>query len=273
MAKFIDEREEELELNEGEELSNLQAPEEEILEETIEEESTEDSVDDEVPDKYRGKSVKEIITMHQEAEKLVGRQGQEVGELRRVVDQYINSQTVTQEKQAHNTTANFSDEDFFENPRETIQNFVDNHPSVKQSQQLALQLKKAEALAKLKAKHPDFADVLKNEKFAEWVQGSTIRKRLLVQADQEYDFDSADELLSLWKERSDVVNMTVEAEKKQRKQTLKEASTGTSRGSGERPSRKVYRRADLLELMQRDPRRYESLMPEIRQAYAEGRVK
>jgi len=274
MAKFIDDREEELELNEGEELSTLQEPEEEILEETVEEEeSTEDSVDDEVPDKYRGKSVKEIITMHQEAEKLVGRQGQEVGELRRVVDQYINSQTVTQEKQAHNTTTNFSDEDFFENPRETIQNFVDNHPSVKQSQQLALQLKKAEALAKLKAKHPDFADVLKDEKFAEWVQGSTIRKRLLVQADQAYDFDSADELLSLWKERSDVVNMTVEAEKKQRKQTLKEASTGTSRGSGERPSRKVYRRADLLELMQRDPRRYESLMPEIRQAYAEGRVK
>ena len=274
MAKFIDEREEELELQEGEELSSIQEPEEDILEqETDTEESEESSAEDELPDKYRGKSINEIITMHQEAEKLVGRQGQEVGELRRVVDQYISSQTVTEQKQAHNTTANFSDEDFFENPRETIQNFVDNHPSVKQSQQLAAQLKKAEALAKLKTKHPDFADVLKDEKFAEWVQGSSIRKRLLVQADQAYDFDSADELLSLWKERSDVVNMTVEAEKKQRKQALKEASTGTSRGSGERPSRKIYRRADLLELMQRDPRRYESLMPEIRQAYAEGRVK
>jgi len=35
----------------------------------------------------------------------------------------------------------------------------------------------------------------------------------------------------------------------------------------------VYRRADIIQLMQKDPERYRALMPEIRQAYAEGRVK
>lgn len=273
MAKFIDEREEEL--NEDEEVGSFEENEAPLEEQPVEEQaSTEENEDEEIPDKYRGKSVKEIITMHQEAEKLVGRQGQEVGELRRVVDDYIQSQTVNQQQQtAHATTTDFNESDFFENPKEAVQRLVDNHPSVKQSQVMALQMKKAEALSKLKSEHPDFESVLKQPEFSEWIKKSNIRKKLLVEADQNYDFDAAHELLSLWKERSNAVNMTVEAEKKQRKQAVREASSGTSKGSGERPARKVYRRADLIELMQKDPERYMSLADEIRQAYAEGRVK
>jgi len=270
MAKFIDERPEEL--DEDEQLESFE--EQEKAPEEDQPEATEEISEDDIPDKYRGKSVKEIITMHQEAEKLVGRQGQEVGELRRVVDDYIQSQTVTQQQQtAHATTNEFNESDFFDNPKEAVQRLVDNHPSVKQSQLMALQLKKAEALSKLKSEHPDFEGILKQPEFSEWIKKSNIRKKLLVQADQNYDFDAAHELLSLWKERSNAVNMTVEAEKKQRKQSVREASSGTSKGSGESPARKMYRRADLIELMQKDPERYMSLAEEIRQAYAEGRVK
>jgi len=49
--------------------------------------------EDDLPEKYKGKSVKDIIAMHQEAEKLIGKQGSEVGELRRVVDDFIKTQT------------------------------------------------------------------------------------------------------------------------------------------------------------------------------------
>ena len=34
-----------------------------------------------IPDKYSGKSLEDIVNMHQEAEKLIGRQAQEVGEV------------------------------------------------------------------------------------------------------------------------------------------------------------------------------------------------
>ena len=44
-----------------------------------------------LPDKYQGKSLEEVVQMHQEAEKLLGRQSSEVGELRKVVDDYISS--------------------------------------------------------------------------------------------------------------------------------------------------------------------------------------
>ncbi len=46
-----------------------------------------------LPEKYQGKSLEEVVQMHQEAEKLLGRQSSEVGELRKVVDDYIASQT------------------------------------------------------------------------------------------------------------------------------------------------------------------------------------
>jgi hypothetical protein len=37
--------------------------------------------------------------------------------------------------------------------------------------------------------------------------------------------------------------------------------------------KKIYRRADIIKLMNSDPERYQALSPEILAAYAEGRVK
>ena len=51
-----------------------------------EQQETPEIQEPEIPDKYRGKSAEELVQMHQEAEKLLGRQSSEVGELRKVVD-------------------------------------------------------------------------------------------------------------------------------------------------------------------------------------------
>jgi hypothetical protein len=93
MAKFIDERDDET-LQEGEEFS----------EPTLEPEEAEETVtEDELPDKYQGKDIKEVVRMHQEAEKLLGRQSSEVGELRKIVDDFVKTQ-LAKEEQAHNST-------------------------------------------------------------------------------------------------------------------------------------------------------------------------
>lgn len=274
MAKFIDERENEVELPEDEQFESLEEEqvEEEESAEAPEQENPEQE-EDSLPDKYRGKDIKDIVAMHQNAEHLLGKQGQEVGELRKIVDDFINSQTIKEQQKAQHTIEDIDDSAFFENPKETIQKLLDNHPSVKQSEQLAVRLKQQETVARLKAEHPDFITVIQDPKFGEWIGKSKIRTKLLEAADKQYDFDSADELLTLWKERQENIKTAVEVEKKERKQQVKQASSGTSKGSSEKPSRKVYRRADIIELMRKDPERYQSLAPDIRQAYAEGRVK
>jgi len=234
----------------------------------------EEPEEDDLPDKYRGKDVKDIIAMHQNAEKLLGKQSSEVGELRKVVDDFIQTQTVAQQQQApaQSVDENIDDLDFFENPKEAISKMLENHPSVKQSQQMAAQLAQQQTVAKLKANHPDFNDIVADQGFIDWVGKSKVRTNLLRQADA-YDYDSADELFSLWKERQSMVNDTVQNETRARKQSVKTASTGNVKGSGEPSRKKVYRRADIVELMTKDPQRYQALASEIRQAYAEGRVK
>jgi len=261
MATFIDEREEELN---DEEISEVTEETEEVVEEP---EQSEDGL----PEKYQGKDIKDIVRMHQEAEKLLGRQSSEVGELRKIVDDFITTQTVSKQ-QAHDSET-LDEIDFYTDPQKAVEYAIANHPKIKEAETVTQQLRQQEALAKLKSAHPDFGTVIQDQGFLDWIQKSKVRVDLLRKADQQYDFDSADELLTLWKERASVVQDTAKAETRARKESVKKASTGDTKGSAEAPSRKVYRRADLIKLMQTDPDRYMQLAEEIRNAYAEGRVR
>jgi len=224
-----------------------------------------------VPEKYQGKSLEEVVQMHQEAEKLMGKQSSEVGELRRVVDDYIQAQLSHQ--QAPVQQQEEDDIDFFTDPKSAVSKAIENHPKIREAEQYTQHYKKQSALAQLQSKHPDMQSILQDNKFAEWIKGSKVRTQLFVQADQQYDYDAADELFSLWKERAQVAQQTANVEKQARKQQVKSASTGNARGTGEGTRKKVYRRADIIKLMKTDPERYQSLSNEIFQAYAEGRVK
>lgn len=227
--------------------------------------------DDDIPDKYKGKSIKEIVSMHAEAEKLIGKQGSEVGELRKVVDTYINGQLA---QQFQGQKAEPEEEiDFFEDPQKAVSKAIESHPDVVKARESSAQMQAQTAMSALKEKHPDMQAVLQNPNFAEWVQGSAIRKELYQRADQGYDFNAADELISLYKERSQAVQQTVQTETAARQQAVKQASTGSSSGANTSGSKRVYRRADIIKLMKTDPDRYEALSPELMQAYAEGRVR
>ena len=224
-----------------------------------------------LPEKYQGKSLEEVVQMHQEAEKLLGRQSSEVGELRKVVDDYISSQTQQAPQQQYVEPED--DIDYFTDPQAAVNRAIENHPKIREAEQYTEQYKKQSSLATLQAKHPDMQTILSDPKFAEWIKASKIRTQLFVAADQQYDADSADELFSLWKERKTVAQQTAQVEKQARKQTLKAANTGNARGSSAGTRKKVYRRSDIIKLMKTDPERYQALSNEILQAYAEGRVK
>ena len=265
MATFIDEGDQEPQ--DEEEYSSF---EDETEQATPEQEPEPEDTEDDIPEKYKNKSVKDIVRMHQEAERAIGKQGSEVGELRRIVDDFVKAQTVTQKQQAPEVE---DEVDFFTDPDKAIARAIEKHPKVREAEQLSVNMKKAEALANLKASHPDFEQVIQSEAFGEWVVKSKVRQELFSRADRQFDFDASHQLLSTWKERQGVVDQSVAVERQQRKQSVKSASTGSTKGSGETSSKKTYRRADIIELMRTNPDRYEQLAPEIMQAYAEGRVK
>ena len=278
MAKVIDPLDnQELNLQEDEELVNLfgeQEPqkEEEEPQEAAQVETTDtQEPESTVPDKYQGKSIEEIVQMHQEAEKLVGRQSSEVGELRKIVDDFIKTKA-EETKQEISPNNSMDDEvDFFENPKEAVAKAVAGSTEMKQMQELLAAQKQQEVLGKISAKHPDYMEVIQDPAFGEWVKSSTVRVELFQRADN-YDFNAADELLTVWSERKEVVEKAKEVNEQDRKQQRKAATTG-GKGSGEPISRKIYKRSDIVQLMISDPERYKANVDEFDRAYREGRVK
>ena len=226
-----------------------------------------EAVKPELPDKYRGKNVEDIVRMHQEAERLIDRQAREVGEVRRLADELLRSQltkpVVEQEKPV--------EVDFFENPQEAIRRAVDSNPKVLAAEAYSMQAQKGMAQAKLVQLHPDFGNIVRDNEFANWVRSSKIRTQLFNLAEA-YDLDAADELLSTYKQLKAVKQENVkQVDNTLRDKTLKSVAVNTG-GSGE-TSKKIYRRADLIQLKLRDPQAYAARQEEIDQAYQEGRIR
>lgn len=232
----------------------------------------------EVPEKYKGKSLDEIVRMHQEAEKLIGRQAQEVGESRKLLDQYIKQQL----EQKHDTQPSKAQEiDWFEDPAKAVNQAVENNPILKQLQEQQAQQAQLVAQQTIEKAHPDYLEVAASEDFAQWVQGSKIRMGLYAKASN-FDVDSAMELLETYKSLRSVKTQKAEqtkaadeslkkADDENRSKALKTAAVQQG-GTGE-SSKPIYRRADLIRLRMQDPSRYESMADDILQAYAEGRVR
>jgi hypothetical protein len=222
-----------------------------------------------LPEKYRDKSLDDIVRMHQEAEKLIGKQAQEVGEVRKLADELIRQNLGSKQQQIKQDEPEI---DFFDDPKKAVQRTVDSHPDILAARQATLEMKRAQIQQKLANEHPDFGNIAKDQDFANWVKSSPVRIELFKRADAEFDYDSANELLSTFKQLRGVKKQQNESSgEATRKQNLKAVGVDVG-GSGE-SSRKVYRRADLIRLKMQDPNRYDALSDEIMAAYAEGRVR
>jgi hypothetical protein len=249
--------------NPDEMLGELEAVEKQKLETSVE------PMSNDIPDKYRGKELSDIIKMHQEAEKLIGKQAQEVGEVRKLADELIKQNLAGKPQPIKEEEPEV---DFFENPQAAVRKTVDNHPDVLAARQAGQEFKKMQIQQKLASEHPDFGQIVQDPDFANWVKSSPIRIGLYAKADGEFDYDSANELLSTYKQLRGVkAKQTNDAGETQRKSNLKAATVDVG-GSGE-SGKRVYRRADLIRLKMTDPNRYDALSDEIMQAYQEGRVK
>ena len=242
--------------NEDETLSELEVTEKKIA-------------DSEIPEKYRAKSLEEVVKMHIESEKALSRKNNEMGEIRELADELI-KQNLKSKQQP--TPQEEPEVDFFENPQKAVQATIDRHPDVLAARQASADFKRMQVQQKLTKEHPDYSQVVGDPDFQSWVKGSPVRLGLYAKADAEFDYESANELLSTFKQLRGVQATKAEqTSTATRTKNMKAAQVDVG-GSGE-SSKRVYRRADLIRLKMTDPSRYESLSDEIMQAYSDGRVR
>jgi hypothetical protein len=263
----------EVNLEENEELVSLseemEKPTEEPEQKANETETEAKETTSDIPDKYKDKSLEDIVRMHQEAEKLLGKQSSEVGDLRKSVDDLLKAKL---NEDANSPTKEEEPElDFYDDPKGSVSKAVENSETIVQMKEMLAKQQQQTILKQIGEKHPDYEEIIKNENFVDWIKSSAVRTELFQRADK-YDFNAADELLSNWKEIKGVVEKTESLNEKDRKLQVKAASTG-GKGSGEPMSRKIYRRSEIVNLMINDPQRYQANVDLFDKAYAEGRVK
>ena len=161
--------------------------------------------------------------------------------------------------------------DIFENPDEAIRRAIERNPMVQSAALQAENSRKLLAQQQLAGKHPDYQKVIQDSGFSEWIGKSRIRQELLQRADK-YDIEAADELLSTYKDlRATQQSKVSEVEKTARGKALSAAGVDSG-GTGE-TSKKIFRRTDIMRLMQTDRKKYNAMQDEIMRAYSEGRVR
>jgi hypothetical protein len=249
-------------------------PEEEPQQEQAPEpESKEPEPETDIPDKYQGKTAMQIIKMHQDAERLLGRQGNELGDLRKVVDDLVQ----TMQAKPSDPAPQEPETDFFTDPKEAtrraVRSELDSDESFQGIKQELAEARRERSARALLAKHPDAGEISQDPKFGEWVSKSKVRMKMFENAHTNFDAETASELFDLWKERKEVADTTAKNAQAQRQESVTRASTGSGKSSSEVRGKPVLSRERLIELKRTNPDRYYAQIDMIKQAYAEGRVK
>jgi len=199
-----------------------------------------------VPEKYQGKSLEDVIKMHQEAEKEKSRLGNELGQAR----QQLQHRPVKEEEPKKREV---KVDDLLENPEEAVSTIVNQDPVVRNVRTKVEQLEQDLNKRSFEQSYPEYQKDLADPAFAEWINGSTVRRALAVAADK-YDFTAAGELWNLWEERKQLVK-DVEAKKEEQKkqdratklkQGMLESGTGSST-----ETKKVFSREEIRNLKTR----------------------
>lgn len=260
--------------------NHLIVSESDIKREDIEEQVDNDELDSieeeiqseptfEMPDKFKNKSAEEIAKAYLEVEKTIGRQGAELGQMRKYVDSLIQREIQAPTKAEEEKPVEA--DDLLDRPEETIRNIIK-----KELQSVTKDLtatKQQLQFNEFVRKHPDYANVAQSPEFMDWVQSSERRQNKYQSANYDMNLEDADELLSDWKElQSFREQKAAEAESK-RKKALREASAERGAGEGSSGSgKRKFKKSDLRKMRMYEPDKFDAMQPEIIAAYRDGRV-
>jgi hypothetical protein len=251
---------------------------------------------EEVPDLYRGKSARELLDIIQQKEAMVGRQANELGELRNqngtlrgVVDQAIAMQAGTATPNPVDEVTALTPDSLLSDPDAAISDRLNRalRPLEDRISALTAQERQNEFLGRHKTALEDVND----DAFVNYVKASPYRERLAQKAFQDMrniDFDAAEELWLGYEDvRGSSTPPAAESEGEQAKATAAPAAarpnpaeaalvtSGTSAGAGDAHSDKtIYSAAALTKLQMEDPDAYyePNFYNKISVAWGEGRV-
>lgn len=244
----------------------------------------EPQVADEVPDKFKGKTLTDVIEMYRNSESELGRARNEIGQVRRLADELLGVNRAALAKQRDDNRAlarkPITADSLLQDPESQVvavaKEVADERASAAEERLARMEYELT--LSRFEQKHPKFRDTMQDQSFGSWVQQSSFRQRLAMAASQG-DFGAADELFSLYTEHSSARGSSqdaseVDTQAQARKAGLARPGGSTAAGVTTTKSGKaIWSREKLLAMRLDNPELFDRLQPQILEAYAEGRVK
>jgi hypothetical protein len=232
-----------------------------------------------IPERFRGKSAVEIAKSYSELEKLYSKQAQDLGVMRKSVDDLLTLQS--QRSAAHGAEAEskkpLTVDDIYENPDQAIRKVVKEESADRIAQlERELQASKIEkAMAAFTESYPTWREDVHDPAMIAWIHEKPYRVRLARAADAR-DFEAAGQLFGSYYDTKARSNKEEKRQEKKRK--VLDASL-ESAGAGVPETVERYSRSELLEkriAAKRGDSAAERWLnahaDSIQQAYAEGRV-
>jgi hypothetical protein len=216
-----------------------------------------------IPEKYQGKSLEEVIDMHMNAEKEIGRQANEVGtyrDLLKSMSDATNANT-SQTDTTEDKPVEVSSDELWDNPTQAIRSVVKDalKEEIAPIQQNQAQAQLQAQVGALLQEHPDAEKIGGDPKFQEFVEKSPYRLMDAQRWVEHRDVDAARRLLSDWKEINggqEAVPVVETEEGAVRK--ARAAATETGRGSGGPKGQDTLSKREVMKVFINDRDLYDS---------------
>lgn len=238
-----------------------------------------------IPDKFKGKTVEDMIHIAMNAEKKISEQGRELGQVRRMADEILQlKKPTTETRQVARTPVTV--ETLLNDPEKALQSAVSASDIAQRATEANARVDRLEASiaeTTFVQKHKDFANDLEDPAFIAWVNKSPVRVALGAAA-AEKKFEAATNLWDLWQEHKELTAAApnVEDPLKEVGATKKTVPTGVKSAPAQIKGKPIYSRSKLMELRMKaaDPdspehaRYYDpTFQANMHAAYAEDRVR
>lgn len=168
-----------------------------------------------IPDRFKGKDIGDVIKSYEELEKLNSRQAQDLGTMRKQVDQLLEAQLAASSP-APEPSKPVSVDDLYEDADGNIRRVVREEAlgEVEALKRELNDMRLQTRMGQINEKFPDWQTKVQDLAFQQWVQESPYRSRLVQDADAG-NLDAAEDLLGMYYDslsNNDHVNREHDAE-------------------------------------------------------------
>jgi hypothetical protein len=239
----------------------------------------------ELPAKYKGKTAEELIDMLENAQTTIGRQSNEIGINRRLLDEIIEVKRAKdlgnpEPANATSKPAALTADQLLDNPHGAILGVMEAALE-KSLKQISSRIDRTEQISEgdaLSKDFPNYMATVGSPEFQAWVQRSQFRLRDAKAAYEKQDFSAARRLLEDWQEMQPATTPakanTGETPAQSGVSAARGVSTESPGNGGASAPKKQYSQQELVNICLKDPGKWksESFQKELKAAIREGRV-